>query len=80
MPVDFTCAHHGPQGAGHLVGQGDIHELARLSLQQFQQPGRGGFASWLGMSDDGGTPDDERLSQALIAGFADPSQPLLAAG
>jgi len=72
--------HHGPQDAGHLVGQSDGHELARLSLQQFQQPGRGGFAAGSGMSDDGGGADDEQLPQSLIAGFADPTQPLLAAG
>lgn len=36
--ISCSTLHHGPHDAGHLVGQGDRRELARLALQQGQQP------------------------------------------
>jgi len=38
-PVGRAARHHGPDDPGHLVGQSDRRELARLAPQQFQQPG-----------------------------------------
>ena len=33
-PIRFATRHHGPDDPGHLVGQSDRGELARLALQQ----------------------------------------------
>src|SRR5665213_1423200 len=37
-PICLTARHHGPEYAGHLVGQSHRHQLARLAAQQIQQP------------------------------------------
>src|SRR6476659_8298981 len=44
-PIRFATRHHGPDDPGHLVGQSDGGELARLALQRLQQPRRGDFAA-----------------------------------
>src|SRR6516225_9659194 len=57
--VQFAAHQHGPDGAGHLVGQRDRRELSRLARQQLQKPGRVvaarlfGFAASLDLLDDG---------------------------
>src|SRR3954453_19515115 len=45
-PVSRAVPHHGPQSAGHLVGQSDRRHFARPAPQQLQQPARG----WLSYS------------------------------
>jgi hypothetical protein len=40
-PIRIPARHHGPDDPGHLVGQSDRGELARLTLQQLQKPRRG---------------------------------------
>jgi hypothetical protein len=39
-----------------LFGQSDSGKLARLALQQLQQPCRGRLAAWFGETDDGQAP------------------------
>jgi hypothetical protein len=80
VPVSRAVRHHGPHGAGHLVGQSDRRHFARPALQQLQQPRAGGLAPWLGMADHRHRSHDQQLPQPLIAGPADASERLAAAG
>src|SRR5947207_14033956 len=44
-PVGLAAHHHGPDDAGHLVGQRDRRELLGLARQQFEEP-CGGSPRW----------------------------------
>ena len=44
LAVEFAAHEHGPDDAGHLVGQRDRRDLFQLACQQLQKPGRGGAA------------------------------------
>src|SRR6516165_9679493 len=75
--VQFAAHQHGPDGAGHLVGQRDRRELSRLARQQLQKPGRVvaarlfGFAASLDLLDDGSGAEHQQPAQAFIAFPAD---------
>src|SRR2546423_2189079 len=53
-PVGLPARHHGPDNAGHLVGQSHGRQLARLVAEQVEQPLGGGRPPWLGVLDNGG--------------------------
>src|SRR5260370_13187243 len=78
MPVGFAAHHHGPEDAGHLVGQRDRRKLLRLARQQSKEPRRG--AARLGLLDHRGGPEHEQSTQALIALAADLTGPVFACG
>ena len=80
--VEFAAHQHGPDGAGHLVGQRDRRQLFRLARQQLQKPGRivtaclVGFAAPLDLLDDGGGAEHQQPAQAFVALPADLAEPL----
>src|SRR5260370_40270536 len=76
MPVGFAAHHHGPDDAGHLVGQRDCRQLLWLARQQFQEPRRG--AAPFGLLDDRGGAEHEQPAQALVTLAADLAGPGLA--
>src|SRR5258708_4608440 len=75
-PVGFAAHHHGPDDAGHLVGQRDCRQLLWLARQQFQEPRRG--AAPFGLLDDRGGAEHEQPAQALVTLAADLAGPVLA--
>src|SRR5229473_1920653 len=75
-PVSLAAHHHGPDDAGHLVGQRDRRELLWLARQQSQQPWRG--AAPLGLLDHRGGTEHEQPPQVLIALPADLAGPVFA--
>ena len=76
LAVSFAAHHHGPQDAGHLVGQRDRRELFRLAREQSQEPRRG--AAPLGLLDDRGGAKHEPPPQVLVARPGDPARPVFA--
>src|SRR4029077_2744116 len=76
--VGLAAHHHGPDDAGHLVGQRDRRDLFRLSRQQSHEPRRG--AAGLGGADHRGRPNHQQPSQILVAGAADPAELLSPGG
>ena len=75
-PVSLAADHHGPDDAGHFVGQRKRGELLWLARKQFQQPWRGGAP--LGLPDDRGGAEHEQPPQILVARPADPAGPVFA--
>src|SRR5712691_13458739 len=75
-PIGLAAHHHGPDDAGHLVGQRDRRELLRLACQQSQEPRRG--AARLGLPDHRGCAEHEQPTQALVALAADLAGPMFA--
>src|SRR5260370_20251095 len=75
-PVGLAADHHGPDDAGHLVGQRDRRELLWLARQQSQDPRRG--AARFGLLDDRGGAAHEQPPQVLIALPADLAGPVSA--
>src|SRR6516225_5605805 len=75
-PVGLAAHHHGPDDAGHLVGQRDRHQLLWLACQQSQEPRRGAAA--LGLLDDRGGAEHEQPAQALVTLAADLAGPVFA--
>src|SRR5690349_14838463 len=75
-PVGLAAHHHGPDDAGHLVGQRDRRQLLWLARQQSQQPRRG--AAPLGLLNDRGGAEHEQPAQVLVALAADLAGPVLA--
>ena len=57
-PVYLAADHHGPDDAGHFVGQRDRCELFWLARQQSQEPRRG--ATPFGPLDDRGGAEHEQ--------------------
>src|SRR5829696_7910274 len=81
MAVDLAAGHYGPDDAGHLVGQSDGDELARLAAEQLTQPLAGQLAVGAGgMADHRGGAGHQQRSQPFMARAADPAQALLATG
>ena len=78
LAVEFAAHHHGPQDAGHLVGQRNGGELSRPSRQQLDQPGRG--APGLGKLDHRGGAEHQEPAQACVTLSTDPAWPGPAAG
>src|ERR1700730_5633187 len=76
MSVGLAAHHHGPDDAGHLVGQRHRRELLRLARQQSQEPRRG--AARLGLLDDRGGAEHEQPAQILVALAADLAGPVAA--
>src|SRR6266478_2426817 len=74
--VGLAAHHHGPDDAGHLVGQRHCRELLRLARQQSQEPRRGAAA--LGLLDDRGGAEHEPPAQILVALAADLAGPVSA--
>src|SRR6266852_8077080 len=72
--VGLAAHHHGPDDAGHFVGQRDRRELLWLARQQSQEPRRG--AARLGLLDDRGGAEYKQPPQALIALPADLAGPV----
>src|SRR6516162_5671794 len=76
--VGLAAHHHGPDDAGHLVGQRKRGDLLRLARQQSHKPRRG--AARLGLLYDSGGAEYEQPAQILVACFADPAEPLPTGG
>src|SRR5260370_2527187 len=76
MPVGLAADHHGPDDAGHLVGQRDRRELLWLAPQQSQDPRRG--AARFGLPDTRGGAQAGQPPQVLIALPADLAGPVSA--
>jgi len=79
-PVSRAVRHHGPQRAGHLVGQSNRGNFARPAFQQLQKPGTCCLAPWLGLADHRHGSHDQKLSELFVTGSADASKRLAAAG
>src|SRR5438477_592609 len=75
-PIGLAAHHHGPDDAGHFVGQRDRRELLRLARQQSQEPRRGAAA--LGLLDHRSGAEHEQPAQALVTLAADLAEPLFA--
>src|SRR5258708_19190589 len=70
-PVYLAADHHGPDDAGHFVGQRDRCELFWLARQQSQEPRRG--ATPFGpLADRGGAVHEQPAPAflALVAGLS----------
>jgi hypothetical protein len=72
--VEFAADQHGPDDAGHLVGERHRRELLRLARQQIDKPGRG--AAGCGLADDGGGAEHQQPAQAFVPLPADLAEPL----
>src|SRR3954464_10318966 len=79
-PIGGAARPHRPDDPRRLVRQRHGGELARLARQQLQQPGWGGLVVRPGMADHRHGADPQQLAQPFIAGLADPTEPVLAAG
>lgn len=77
-PVGRVVRHHGPQDAGHLVGQSNSGQLTRPALQQFQQPRIGCFVFRDCAPDHRGGSQHQQLPDPLVTRATDPTQPLSA--
>src|SRR4029077_2002458 len=69
--VGLAAHHHGPDDAGHFVGQRKRGDLLWLARQQFQQPGRA--APRFALLDARGGAEHEQPPQILVARTADPA-------
>lgn len=81
MPAfeDTAARHDSPRDARHLVGDGDRGDARRLSRQQGDEARIDRIGLLLGVSDQRGCADDQKLPQILVTHLGDPPQAFLAA-
>lgn len=92
VPVGLAARHHRPHDAGGLrdpiaqarweprVSQRHCRQLPWLARGQRQQLGRGGGLAWPEVTDHRSGAHHQQATEPLVAGLADLTQALLAAG